>query len=101
MQNILVTASLVILLAAAPLADAVAWNRTGSSSSGPHGSSSVEASGNCADSTCSRSVTRTGPAGHSATRQGSASCADGSCSGSSTASGPRGAARTRTGSVSR
>lgn len=89
---------LAVLLAAAPPADA--WNRTGSSS-GPHGSSSVEASGSCADRSCSRSVTRSGPAGRSATRQGSAACADGSCSGSSTTTGPRGATRTRTGSVSR
>lgn len=100
MHKALVTATLSILLAAAPLGDAVAWNRTGSSS-GPHGSSSVEASGSCADRSCSRSVTHTGPAGQSATRQGSASCANGSCSGSSMATGPRGATRTRSGSVSR
>lgn len=100
MRTALVTATLTFLLAAAPLGDALAWTRTGSSS-GPHGSSSVEASGSCADRSCSRSVTRSGPAGHSATRQGSAACADGSCSGSSTATGPRGATRTRTGSVSR
>lgn len=100
MRTTFAAATLTALLAAAPLADALAWNRTGSSS-GPHGSSSVEASGSCADRSCSRSVTRSGPAGHSATRQGSASCVDGSCSGSSTASGPRGTTRTRTGSVSR
>lgn len=100
MRTALVNLVLTTLLAGAPLADAVAWTRHGSSS-GPHGSSSVDASGSCADRSCSRSVTRTGPAGRTSTHQGEAGCADGSCSGSSTTTGPRGATRTRSGSLSR
>lgn len=93
MRTALVNLALTTLLAGVPLADAVAWTR--------HGSSSVDASGSCADRSCSRSVTRTGPAGRTSTHQGEAGCADGSCSGSSTTTGPRGATRTRSGSVSR
>lgn len=100
MRSLFASLALTALLAGAPFADATAWNRHGSSS-GPRGSTSTDASGSCADQSCTRSVTRTGPNGKTSTRQGSASCTDGSCSGSSTTTGPSGAARTRSGSVSR
>jgi hypothetical protein len=53
-------------------ANASAWTRSGTST-GPRGTSSVQASGSCANGSCSRSVTRTGPAGNTYTRQGTVS----------------------------
>ena len=99
MKKIAVPA-LVAILAAGVAADAGAWERKGSFT-GPRGTSTVDGSGSCSDRACSRSVTKTGPQGYSASRQGSGSCADGTCSGSRTTTGPAGQAWTREGSISR
>ncbi|MBP2561324.1 hypothetical protein J2T08_002240 [Neorhizobium galegae] len=77
-----------------------AWTRDGSVS-GPRGTASVHANGNCASGSCSRSVTRTGPNGYSMSRNGSASCDGGTCTGSRTTTGPRGNTVTRSGSFHR
>lgn len=90
-------AALVFLTAAA---DANAWTRSGSAT-GWRGTASVQGSGNCANGSCSRSITRTGPYGYSMKRQGSASCAGGVCTGSRVTTGPRGNTVYRQGSVSR
>lgn len=66
---------------------------------GHHGHYSAE--GGCGGGSCSRSVTRTGPYGGTATRDGEVSCGGGSCSGERTTSGPYGGSVTREGSVSR
>jgi hypothetical protein len=50
-------------------ADASAWTRSGTTT-GPRGTSSVQASGSCANGSCSRTVTRTSPYGNTYTRQG-------------------------------
>lgn len=47
---------------------------------------------NCAAYGCSGEVTRTGPYGNTVTRKGAASCADGTCTRSGTITGPRGSA---------
>ncbi|MEL6217348.1 MAG: hypothetical protein AAFR79_02600 [Pseudomonadota bacterium] len=92
--------ALVAGLVAAAATDASAWERKGSFT-GVRGTSTVDASGNCAGRACSRNVTKTGPYGHSASRQGSGSCANGTCSGSRTTSGSNGRSWTREGSISR
>jgi hypothetical protein len=90
----LIAATLTVSMAA----NANAWTRDGYAW-GPRGMSSVHASGTCNGQTCSRSVTRTGPYGASASRSGSASCAGGICSGSRTTTGPRGTSVTRSATI--
>lgn len=80
--------------------EAHAWSRR-ASSTGPAGTSTVDASGSCSGGSCSRAIIRTGPGGNSVSRVGSASCANGSCTGTRTTTGPGGQTRTRTGSVTR
>lgn len=66
-------ASLVIgTLSVAAAADANAWTRS-ATANGPRGTSSVTATGSCANGSCSRSATRTGPAGNTYTRSGTIS----------------------------
>ena len=90
------TAALIIGAAA----DANAWTRAGSVV-GPRGMSSVQASANCANGTCSRSITRTGPYGNSVTRQATVSCGGGACTGSRQTTGPYGRTVYRQGTVTR
>ncbi|MBR0969973.1 MULTISPECIES: hypothetical protein [Bradyrhizobium] len=69
----LIFSTLVIgALSVATAADANAWTRS-ATSSGPRGTSSVTATGSCANGSCSRNVTRTGPAGNTYTRTGTVS----------------------------
>ncbi|RVT90022.1 hypothetical protein EOD42_24355 [Rhodovarius crocodyli] len=93
-------AALVLTVGLGAAGDAGAYERR-ASSTGPRGTSTVDASGWCNGGSCARSITRTGPGGNSVNRSGSASCADGSCTGTSTTTGPGGQTRTRTGSVTR
>ena len=65
MKKLIAMSTLAGALSIAAAADASAWTSTG-----PRGTSSVQASGSCANGSCSRSVTRTGPAGNTYTRQG-------------------------------
>ncbi|MGF1500568.1 MAG: hypothetical protein ACFBSD_02025 [Paracoccaceae bacterium] len=92
--------ALVAFISVGIAAEASAWDRNGSVT-GPRGTSTVQGSGSCSGGACARNVTKTGPAGHSATRQGSGSCSGGSCSGSRTTTGPRGQSATRSGTISR
>ncbi|MGQ9365857.1 hypothetical protein [Azospirillum sp. A39] len=94
------TVTLAALLCLAGATGAQAWERN-RSLTGPRGTATFDASGSCADGRCSRAVTRTGPAGRTASRQGSAGCQDGTCSGTRTTTGPAGATVTRQGSISR
>jgi len=91
MTRFLSLSAIALVLSAATVADANAWNRN-ATVSGPYRSATVQGSGSCANGACSRQVTRTGPNGYSATRSGAVSCdpATGSCSGHSTVTGPYG-----------
>ncbi len=100
MSKTIAIPALIAILAAGIAADASAWQRQGSLT-GPRGTSTVDATGSCADRACSRSVTKTNPYGNSATRQGNGSCANGSCSGTRTTTGQNGRSWTRQGSISR
>lgn len=72
MKKLVLTSAFIGALSIAAIADANAWTRTGSAT-GPRGTSSVSVTGSCANGSCSRSVTRTGPAGNTYTRQGTIS----------------------------
>jgi hypothetical protein len=72
MTKLLLTSACIGALSIAAIADANAWTRSGSAT-GPRGTSSVSVTGGCANGTCTRSVTRTGPAGNTYTRQGTIS----------------------------
>ena len=100
MKNLMTVSALAAALSFAAAMDANAWTRSGSAT-GWRGTATVSGSGSCANGTCSRNVTRTGPYGNSMSRQGAASCANGTCTGSRTTTGPRGNTIYRQGSVSR
>lgn len=100
MKKLLTMSALAGVLSVAVIADANAWTRS-RSVSGWRGTASVNASGSCANGTCSRQITRTGPYGNSVSRQGSASCSGGTCTGSRTTTGPNGYSVTREGTISR
>lgn len=89
MKSMITTASLAGILAIATLTSASAWERNGSVS-GPRGTNTFSAQGNCSGGSCSRSATATGAYGRTATRNGSGSCSGHSCSGSQTTTGPAG-----------
>ncbi|WP_319529666.1 hypothetical protein [uncultured Cohaesibacter sp.] len=100
MSTKLTIALMSSMIALAVASEANAWTRNGTVT-GPRGTSSVQASGSCANGACSRQVTRTNPYGQTSTRSGSAACANGVCSGSSTTTGPYGGTVTRQGTISR
>jgi hypothetical protein len=93
-KTILAASSLAVALSFMATADANAWSRS-KTVTGPRGTSTVTASGACANGVCSRQVTRTGPYGNSVSRQGSAQCAGGVCTTSSVTTGPYGGTRYR------
>lgn len=99
MKGMITTAVLTGILAVSMVAEASAWSRNGSVS-GPRGTNTFSASGNCSGSSCSRSATATGAYGRTATRNGTGSCRGNSCSGSRTTTGPAGNSIKRTGSFS-
>jgi len=68
MKKLIAMSTLAGALSIAAAADASAWTRS-ATSTGPRGTSSVQASGSCAGGFCSRSVTRTGPNGNTYSRQ--------------------------------
>jgi uncharacterized low-complexity protein len=72
MKKLFILSALAGTLSIAAAVEASAWTRS-ATSTGPRGTSSFQASGQCANGTCSRSATRTGPAGNSYTRQGTVS----------------------------
>ena len=72
MKKLIAMSTLAGALSIAAAADASAWTRS-ATSTGPRGTSSVQATGSCANGSCSRSATRTGPAGNTYTRQGTVS----------------------------
>lgn len=93
-------AAVAVLVAPLFVSDAQAWTRNGAVY-GPRGVSTVHAYGGCANGSCNRSVTRTGPYGGTMSRTGSASCSGGVCTGSRTTTGPRGNSVTRQSTVTR
>jgi hypothetical protein len=99
-KTILAASSLAVVLSFAAAADANAWTRA-TTVTGPRGTSTVTASGACANGVCSRQVTRTGPNGYSVSRQGWAQCAGGVCTTSSVTTGPRGRSVYRSGVIYR
>lgn len=72
MTKFLLTSAVIGALSIAAAADANAWTRS-ATGSGPRGTSSVTASGSCANGSCTRNVTRTGPAGNTYSRTGTVS----------------------------
>ena len=72
MNKLFLTSLVIGALSVAAAADANAWTRT-ATGSGPRGTSSVTATGSCANGSCTRNVTRTGPAGSTYTRTGTVS----------------------------
>lgn len=69
MNKFFLTSLVIGALSVAAAADANAWTRS-ATASGPRGTSTVTATGGCANGNCSRNVTRTGPAGNTYTRTG-------------------------------
>jgi uncharacterized low-complexity protein len=69
MKKLVLLSALAGTLSIAAVAEASAWTRS-ATSTGPRGTSSMQATGNCSNGTCTRSATRTGPAGNTYTRQG-------------------------------
>jgi hypothetical protein len=72
MKKFFIASAIIGSLSVAAVADANAWTRSGSAA-GPRGTSSVQASGSCANGSCSRTVSRTGRAGNTYTRTGTIS----------------------------
>lgn len=72
MKKFFLTSLAIGALSVAAAADANAWTRS-ATFSGPRGTSSISATGSCANGSCTRSVTRTGPAGNTYTRTGTIS----------------------------
>ncbi len=100
MTKLIAMSALAAALSIGAAAEAGAWTRNGSAS-GPRGTSSMNAWGNCSGGTCSRGATRTGPYGNSMNSQGSVTCANGTCNSSGQTTGPYGGSRSRSGSFSR
>jgi uncharacterized low-complexity protein len=69
MKKLFLMSAVIGTLSIAAVADANAWTRSATSTGPRGGTSSLSASGSCANGTCNRSATRTGPAGNSFTRQ--------------------------------
>jgi len=69
MKNLLLTTAMIGAFSIVAAADASAWTRS-ATSTGPRGTSTVQATGSCANGSCTRNVTRTGPAGNTYTRTG-------------------------------
>jgi hypothetical protein len=67
MKKLIAMSTLAGALSIAAAADASAWTRSGTHY-GPRGKSTVQVTGGCAYGTCSRTATRTGPAGNTYTR---------------------------------
>ncbi|MBH5398797.1 hypothetical protein HZZ13_13495 [Bradyrhizobium sp. CNPSo 4010] len=72
MTKFFLTSLVLGTLSVAAAADANAWTRW-ATATGPRGTSHVTAMGSCANGSCTRSVTRTGPAGNTYTRTGTVS----------------------------
>lgn len=72
MNKLFLTSLVIGALSVAAAADANAWTRS-ATSNGPRGTSSVTATGSCANGSCTRNVNRTGPAGNTYTRTGTVS----------------------------
>ncbi len=72
MKKLFLTSAMIGALSLAAAADANAWTRN-VSSTGPRGTSSATVTGSCANGSCSRNATRTGPAGNTYTRTGTVS----------------------------
>ena len=72
MKKLFLASAVIGVLSALTVADANAWTRS-ATSTGPRGTSGVNVTGSCANGSCSRSATRTGPAGNTYTRTGTVS----------------------------
>lgn len=72
MTKLFLSTLVIGALSVAAAADANAWTRA-ATANGPRGTSSVYATGGCANGSCTRNVTRTGPQGNTYTRTGTVS----------------------------
>ena len=73
MKKFFIASAIIGSLSVAAVADANAWTRSTSSTGPRGGTSSVQASGSCANGSCTRNVTRAGPAGNTYTHTGTVS----------------------------
>ncbi|MGA7807728.1 hypothetical protein [Bradyrhizobium sp.] len=73
MKKFFIASAIIGSLSVAAVADANAWTRSVSSTGPRGGTSSVQASGSCANGSCTRNVTRTDPAGNTYSRTGTVS----------------------------
>jgi len=100
MKHVSMVSLAAVSLVFAGIADANAFQRSGTVSSA-RGTGSYSASAGCSGGTCSRSVTRTGAQGRTMTNSGSITkTGTGQYSYSGSTTGPNGQTRTRSGSVS-
>jgi hypothetical protein len=72
MKKFFLTSAVIGALSVAAIADASAWTRS-ATGTGPRGTSSVTATGGCANGSCTRNAARTGPAGNTYKRTGTIS----------------------------
>ena len=72
MKKLFLMSAVISALSVAAVADANAWTRS-ATSTGPRGTSSLQATGSCANGSCTRNATRTGPAGNTYSRTGTIS----------------------------
>ena len=68
MRKLFVLSALAGALSIAAVAEASAFSRS-VTSTGPRGTSTFQGTVNCANGSCTRNATRTGPAGNTYTRQ--------------------------------
>jgi len=81
------TAALGMAMVAEAQAEGRSWSR-GGSVTGPRGTTAWQRSGSCANGTCTRSRSATGPNGGTISRSGS--CGNGACTYGGSATGPHG-----------
>ena len=99
MKNVSMVSIAAVSLLFAGIADANAFQRSGTVSSA-RGTGSFSASAGCSGGTCSRSVSRTGAQGRTMTKSGSVTkTGTGQYSYSGSAAGPNGQTRNRSGYV--
>lgn len=97
MKRHLIASALAAITMAGFAADASAWQRNSTVTTG-RGTYSFQGGGSCANGSCSRSYTRTGPYGNSYSRSGTVTRQGGHYDYSRTTTGPYGGSVTRSGS---
>lgn len=100
MNRMILTAAVALPLFAMS-ASAFAWERNGSTTGANGRTVSSQASGSCANGTCSKQQSVTGPNGQTATRNRAVTCSGGTCNTNATVKGPYGGGWQRHSTISR